>query len=377
MRMFSALVAVAVAVIGAGCSDTNAAAASASADAKPVLAALTANVFLPSLKDLDVQASGLQNAVDGWETSEPNAQALSTAQDVWKSARVAWKLTDAFRFGPVESLRITPALDFSPTNAVSLEKFVEGAEPITRASVEQLGANLRGFGALEYLLFDTTGDAAVLAKLVGATGARRRMYVQVTSLLVREKVAELKSAWGDGKAAGFARDIAEAGGGSATFPSAKSAIDQIVNSAIFSAELVTNTKIGRPAGKKTGGTPQPSEVDSARSDNTIAELTAALRGVVQVYVGDRASALGGTNAPGVSALVRAKNPELDKRVLAALGVAIERVAAIRPPFRNAIVDHAPEVEGAYQAVKAAKNIMSTEVTSTLGTTLKFNDNDGD
>ncbi len=380
MRIISALmtlvVATAVSLVVAACSDTNAASAASALDAKPVLAALTTNVFVPGLNDLETQALALQSAVGDWDSVEPTEQRLMAAQDAWKSARNAWRLIDAYRFGPVESLRITAACDFSPTNTSSLETFLESTNPITAEAVEQLGANLRGFGAIEYLMFDNAGNPSMLAKFVGTSGARRRKYVQIASLLVHDKTAELKAAWGDGKGPGFAREVAEAGGASVTFPSAKSAIDQIVNSAIFSAELVTNTKIGKPAGKKTGGVPQPADVESARSDNTIAELDLALAGVMQVYEGSPSS--GSTESrPGIAALVRAKNAALDVRVRASFALARAKVLAIPKPFRTAIVDHPTDVEAAYQAVKAAKNVMSTEVTSVLGTTLKFNDNDGD
>lgn len=370
MRIFPLVVSCLLVMAAVACSDTSPAAGT---DAKPIIADLTGKVIVPTLQRIDLSAGEMAAAVSALSDS-PSEQTLSAAQAAWRNARVSWRLADAFRFGPVENLRITAAVDYAPANTATIEKNIEGTDALSDTSFENYGANAKGFLAIEYLIFDNAGNAAVLSKLVG-TGVpeRRRQYLQLAAANVKKKTAMLLEAWTAGDKP-FSRELAEAGGAGTVFPSAKSVVDQLVNSSTFAAEVLANTTIGKPFGKKSGGVPMPDEEVTRRSDHSLDEMTATLVGVVDIYGGMSQLKEVGL---GISDLVVAKNPALDTRVSTALADAIIKLRDVPPPFRTAIVSNKDAVEAAYQSVRAAKNMMSTEVAGLLGTTLKFNDNDGD
>lgn len=359
-----------VVVVFAGCSNDPGATAS---DAKPVLVDLTNGVILPTYRAADAAAESLRAAAKALEAA-PSASTLGSAQGAWRAARKVWHQTEAFRFGPVKTLNISSAIDFWPARLETIEGVIAGADPITPASFEALGSNTKGFMALEALLFDSAaGDAAVLAKLTTAPNAARRLlYVTIAADHLKGKTAELVAAW-EPAGGNFAREVTEAGSGAALFPSGKSAVDQLVNSAVFAADLVTGTKIAKPYGAKSGGNPLPDQEESPRSDNSIADMLDTLDGVRSIYTG----AYAGADGKGISDLVRAKNAGLDDRMLAAFDDAKAKVTAIPPPFRTAITAQRPAVDAAYQATRTLKNTMATEVATALATTLQFNDNDGD
>ncbi|WP_394826757.1 imelysin family protein [Pendulispora albinea] len=356
----------------AGCSSSSSGASSV--DAKPVLQALTNDVILPTYRTLDTEAGTLRDAAEALR-SAPSADSLARAQAAWRAARKTWRKADAFRFGPVDSKGIADVIDAWPANGEKLDQLLAGSEPITADSFEKLGANLKGFMALEHLLFDNPGggDAAVLAKLTGTGAAeRRRLYVAIAAANLKAKTAELLRSW-DPAGENFAAQLTNAGSGSQTFPSGKSAVDQLVNSATYAGDVVAGNKIARPFGKRNGGVVQPGQEEAPRSDNSLADMLATLEGVQAVYDG----APGGAEPKGIGDLVRGKNASLDDRVLAALSDARAKVAAIPPPFRTALSEKPAPVDAAYESVRAMKNTFATEVASVLGTTLKFNDNDGD
>jgi uncharacterized protein len=369
MRTFSLSVLLAL-VVAPACSTTP---ASSAADAKPVLTDLTNDVILPTYRAADASAEQLRVATKGLE-SAPSAATLAAAQAAWRAARKVWHQAEAFRFGPVTTKKITDAIDFWPARGDTIEGVVNGKDPITAASFEALGANAKGFQALEYLLFDSTaGDAAVLQRFTTDPPAvRRRTYAVTAAEHLKGKTAELLAAW-DPAGGNFAREITEAGTGATLFPSGKSAVDQLVNSVVFSVDLVTGTKIGKPSGTKSGGNPLPDQEESPRSDNSIADMLDTLEGARSVYMGD----YGGVDGKGISDLIRAKNAALDARVLAQMDDAKAKIGAIPPPFRTAITTQRPAVEAAYQASRTLKNTLAIEVANTLATTLVFNDNDGD
>jgi uncharacterized protein len=370
MRLFFTSALLAAVLTASGCSNTP---ASSSADAKPALLDLTNGVILPTYRASATSAEALQVATKALE-SAPSQTTLTAAQTAWRAARKIWHQSEAFRFGPVKTKEITSAIDFWPARGDTIDAFINGATPITAASFEALGANARGFQALEYVLFDSAvGDAAVLARLTTDPSAKRRLLYAVTAAAhLAGKTAELYAAW-DPARGNFAREITEAGSGAVLFPSGKAAVDQLVNSMIFSVDLVTGTKLGKPYGTKSGGNPLPDQEESPRSDNSLADMLDTLEGARSIYTG----AYGGADGKGVGDLVRAKNPALDDRVLAAMDDTKAKISAIPPPFRTAITAQRPAVEAAYQATRLLKNTLSTEVATTLATTLQFNDNDGD
>lgn len=368
MNRLSALLVASVFTFVPACSTSS----SSAVDEQPVLDGLATNVILPTLRDLDSKMGALSEAVAAF-SANPTDATLTSAQNAWKDTRVAYRHTEAFRFGPAESKRLTPHIDYFPANAQSIEDVVSGTTELNAAAIESLGSGARGLHAMEALLFDAAnGNTSVLTRYTTDTHAdRRKLMVTLLGDNVKTKTATLLSSW-EASGENFVHEFTAAGSGSATFPSRKSAIDQLVNQTTFAAEEAI-AEIAKPAGKRSGGSPLPAEVRSAASDNSMAEVTALLDGAKSIYEGSYGSASG----PGLGALVKARNSALDGRVITGFQGAQSSVAAVPHPFRTAITTNVAEVDAAYESVRTLKVMLSTEVASLLGTTLQFNDNDGD
>ena len=346
---------------------------SSNQDEQPVLDALTTNVIVPSFRELDAKAASLAAAVRDFSLDRTEAK-LAAAQSAWRETRVAFRHTDAFRFGPSESKHLTPHIDFFPASADAVETLLASTTELNSAAIEALGSNARGLLALEYLLFDTTGsNAAILARFADATsGARRASFAALLAENVNLKTTAIAQAWAP-EGENFAREVTAAGSGSSTFPSKKSAIDQLMNQMAFAVEEALVDQIAEPLGKKNGGVPEPEELRTPYSDDSIAEIAAILDSSRSVYTG----AFGTGTGTGLSLLVKAKNSALDGRVLSAFASASSTCASIPPPLRTAVTLHPAEMEAAYETTRTLKSTLTTEVASLLGTTLQFNDNDGD
>ncbi len=61
--------------------------------------------------------------------------------------------SEAFLFGPVDSLGIDPMLDTWPLNKLDLDNVLNSNRAITVDFVRALGTNVQGFHTIEYLLF--------------------------------------------------------------------------------------------------------------------------------------------------------------------------------------------------------------------------------
>ena len=335
--------------------------------------ALTEQVVVPGLDEVVLRAGAMTEAARALADA-PSQATLDVAQEAWRAARRPWKETEAFAFGPAMTDRLAAAIDQVPVDPAKIELEAAGTAELTDLYVDTLGANRKGFHAVEYLLFRGDDDAAVLASLTTDAGAvRRRELAAVLARGVARDAGRLQAAWAPAAGGGYAETVTSPGAANATYPTIKSVVDAFVNESVFLAELAADARLGAPLGLSTGGTPRPELEESGPSDNSLADLAAAVRGMRNVYTGSR----DGTPGGGIGALVAARGPATDRELREAFDTALAAIDAIPRPFRTAVALHRAEVQAAYDAVKELKRILGTEVIALLGATLKFNDNDGD
>lgn len=323
---------------------------------------LTVDVVLPTLDETVVAAEGQAAAMRAF-AADPTDVTLAAAQAAWRAARIPWKHTDAFGFGPAKDMSLQAAID-QVIDSAKVEQEVTGTAAISTSYVETLGANRKGFHAIEYVLF------APLASLTtDANADRRRALLVAYAENLAQKTIVLRDVW----AAGYARQMAEPGSGNEEYPTIKAVIDTFTNESVFQAEFISDSWIGKPLGTATGGVPQPQLVESGPSDNSIADITHGLVGIRNIYYGT----LTATPGKGIGKLVVAQSPATDREVRLQLDAALAAVDAIPRPYITSVTEMKPEVTTAYEQVKELKRILATEVVGVLGATLKFNDNDGD
>jgi len=335
-------------------------------DRRVVARELGAEVAVPTLDDVVARADDLTAATERFSVLA-DLPSLHDAQVAWRAARVPWKRADAFGFGPATDLRLTAAMD-QAIDPSKIEAEIAGATPISEQAIDMLGANAKGFHAIEHLLFGST-DATQIGLFTFDVGAtRRRALVVAYAKNLASRARELRAAW-----TGEQDLLAHPGATNDTYPTVADSIDAFVNESVFLAELAADARLGKPSGTATGGVPQPDLAESRPSDNSLEDLTNTLRGIRNIYFGSR----DGTPGKGIGKLIQAAAPSTDRAVREALDASLAAVAAIPHPFEKALEDHAPEIEVALTAIKELKTILATEVVGVLGATLKFNDNDGD
>ena len=213
--------------------------------------------------------------------------------------------------------------------------------------------------ALEYLLF-----ADVLA-----AGTPRCAYATALAVDISRRSEDLASAW-----AIEAEALKTAGEPDSGYASEKVAIDAIVNATIENLYRMVKDKLDRPLGNLTGGEPDPLALESRFSGTARDDLEANLRGFATVYLGADGEPGG---EPGLGALIAARDPDLDRRILAQHVVARDALAAVPLPFAAALTDHRDDVQRARDEIDALRRLIKLDVASLLGVTLSLSDNDGD
>ena len=104
-----------------------------------VLDALAADVIMPAYDDFEAAASELALAARAQCEEGGEREATRAA---WRKARVAYKRTEVFAFGPAVDYpeRLGPKLDFWPARAPSIEELLAADTPLTAQALAMMGA---------------------------------------------------------------------------------------------------------------------------------------------------------------------------------------------------------------------------------------------
>lgn len=344
----------------------------ADGDRRVALQGTTERVILPTHAELRERASELSSQLDALE-SDPGTADLAALRQAYLDVRTPLQEAQSFAFGPAVKLESFSELDEAPIDPAKIEAELASERELTPSRLQALGANKRGLHAIEYLLFPAD-DADVEAALLGtdAAGERRRQFVSAAGRLVAAAASELDDAW-QPEMGDYARRFSQPGAADSVDPTVQAGLDTLLNQTVVLSELLANVKLGKPLGTDTGGEVDPDAQESGRAQASLSDMLSNLRGMRNIYLGTRDDSA----VTSLATLVRAKSPSTDVHAQLAFADAEAALRGIPEPFEQALLESPQRVQKAYDAVKALKRVLATEVLGTLGASLKFSDNDGD
>ncbi len=332
----------------------------------------TEQVILPTYAELAQRSRELSSLLEELESAPAQAD-LDTIRQAYLDTRPALEQAEAFAFGPAAEQRATVALDQTPIDTAKVEAELASDAELSVAHLRALGANKRGLHAIEYLLFPADDEELSAALLADDTiGQRRRQFASGAASIVADKADQLYQAWAP-EFGNYAGRFSQPGAPDSVQSNVQAGLDTLLNQAVVLSEVVANVKLGKPLGLDTGGKVDVTAQESERAGASLTDIRANLHGIRNVYLGTR----DGSSATSLSSLVHAKSPSADADARAALAEVEAALASIPEPLTLALREAPETVTDAYEATKALKRVLATEVLGTLGASLKFSDNDGD
>ena len=284
-------------------------------------------VVVATYADLRDQSQALVDAVGALDADQASLDAVAGA---WRRVRAPWESSDAFRFGPAETL--DPSLNSWPVDMQQIDGVLASESELTPAFLRNLGPGVRGYHAIEYLLFrdGTTRTADSMTQ-------RERDYLAAAAQLLLEDATLLHGEW----ESGFAQDFAKAGQRHSPYPTQTDAAIEIVDGIIAALDRLANAKLAEPVLEQN-----VELVESQFSWNSLRDFEDNLRGARDAYLGASAS----RDAQGIDAYVKSKDEALDWRVRAQFNQALEQLATIPSPFEENL-DAGAEIDATQDAIR--------------------------
>ncbi len=327
-------------------------------DRAPVLDTLVTSVMTPALTTMRTTAEALPTAL-GALSDGPSVTTLAAARTAWSDARSAWRRTSAFAIGPSADLTLSGGILDEPCDGAKIDALAASTTPVDPKTQP---ATVRGFLALEYLLFDPArDDATMVASFTAPDGAGRAALLKVLAVDLRDKMVAVVDGWQTG---GFLEQVRTAGKGSAAFPQQKNAFDALLTQMLVVVDRLID--ITRKSASMPGLDPKAPTTD--RSDHTLTDLLDDLASTEAMY---------GSGANSISSIVVEVNAGADQAMLTSLTTARSSLTAFAPPLRNAGADRTPAVDDLILKQRALKSALQTQVYTALGTYTSFTDKDGD
>jgi putative iron-regulated protein len=279
------------------------------------------DVILPTFENLQGKSEALRSALILFRQL-PNENSLAVARQAWRDARVPWEQSQAFLFGPASELGTKEVIDSWPINEAQLVAATLDTISLTKAYIDGLDGHLKGFHAIEYLLFGPTGQ-----KELTAFTDRELEYMEACSHSLVDATLRLRNAWGS-QGEYFVSNFLHAGDPEfSDFESQQAALIEVATGLAILAAEVANEKLHDPLVHEDA-----SLVESRFSANSKQDLTDNIRSIRNVYLGLYEN----TTGVGLSSIVQTMNASLDEEIKHGITSAIESIDSIQGKLTHAI-----------------------------------------
>ncbi len=303
-----------------------------------VLTDFAGNLVNPNYQDIQAKALIMNNAIIAFNASSTDANLLAV-RAAWKNTRAAWESCEGFLFGPVEDFNYDPTMDDWPVNKADLDGLLASSNPLQVSDIDQLGTTLKGFHAIEYVIFGV-GSTQKAANIT----ARDKLYLASLGQSLYNTTTQLRNSWDPTQANNFTVQVVQAGKGSTRYTTRQQVFLALVGSMADICNEVANEKMQTPLAA------QDSTLDeSSFSHNSVTDFKNNITGVLNAYKCKYT-----TSGHSLSELVASKNASLDNTIQSQINTAIASFNGITTTYELAIYNQKNQIKTVQKAINTLK-----------------------
>lgn len=323
------------------------------------------NIIIPAFEDMQGAVDDIQSTAENFN-SEPTIERLETLQTALKNARLAWQKASPFQFGPAESVLLRSSLNTYPTDTAKIEDNISSGE-YSLGSLNNRDA--AGLPALGYLLHGVgSSNEEILAMYTTDSEAEKRMTYLLDNItfikdLVDDTVFEWQASGGDYIGMFLSEDNAGTDVGSS--------LGMLINSYVLHYErFLRDGKIGIPSGIRSAGVPRPTATEAYYSGYSLELAIANLEQIENIFTGG--------NSLGLDDNLEALGAgDLSDEILTEIDEAQSALEQLSDPLSQQIKESNEPVLESFQELQDIVALLKADMTSVLGITITYQDNDGD
>ncbi|SMB98543.1 hypothetical protein SAMN00120144_3837 [Hymenobacter roseosalivarius DSM 11622] len=339
---------------------------SATPDRKALLTQWADSLIKPGYQRFDGKFAALKNKTTAFTTA-PTTASLLEARQAWQQAYVEWQKVEMFEFGPAESVSLRNHFNIYPTDAAGIRQNISsGSYNFDLATT----IPQQGFPALDYLLNGIGADNAAIVQQYAASAGHRRYLTDVVAKM-DQTFGKVYAEWN-----GSYRDTFINNAGT----DASSSLSRVINAySLYFERYLRAGKVGIPAGTMTG-TPVPEKIESYYLRGALpGQLATTAHAAVQLFFNGRSASQPSLKSylDALGAKDSRTNQTLSGIINTQLDASYQKLNSLSPDLYAAIRSRNAEAVASYNEMQKAVRMLKVDMTSALGITVTYVDNDGD
>lgn len=321
-----------------------------------LLSNISGEIILPSIAEFSADLNNLSASYSQFVVDKNQAN-LESLREQLKTAYLTWQTVKIFDFGPIRTNGIKSAIGTYPSDTAIIASNIAAGS----YNLSSLGnVDAIGLSALDYLFF----KQGALNEL--QTNANYLTYAEDVIAKMVAEFAVVTNQWSSYKATFDA----------STGTSSTSAFSEFVNEFNRDFELAKNAKIGIPLGKQSLGIQLPEYIEARYSGISLDLLEESIRALQKVYNGVGFTT--GVDGQGFDDyLVHLEKSNLDATIDNGFTGIINKTVSFTNTLEQEMAVNVPELDVLYSLLQGHVVHIKTDMTSSFGVLITYQDNDGD
>ncbi|MBN8691906.1 MAG: imelysin family protein [Bacteroidetes bacterium] len=329
-------------------------------DKQALLVNMADNVILPAYSDFKTSLDSLVLTYNTFKTSEQQSD-FQIVKQKFHVACMRYQRISLFEFGPAENVIVRMNFNVFPTDTTQIKNNIAaGTYSLDAAS----NLDAKGLPALDYLFYGyMKTETDIVASFT--TSVNRKQYVTDVLNDMSSKLNLIINDWNTSYKNTFINSLSTDVGSSIGF---------LVNQLNYELDYLKNSKVGIPLGKKSLGIPLPEKCEAFYGAQSLDYAYETLRIIEDVYTGKSTTGFD-------DYLIHLEAPYngglLNDAIIAQFNVAKAKLKAVPNPLSAQVTSNAAVVDAAYIELVKLLVLLKTDMPSSLGVIITYQDGDGD
>jgi hypothetical protein len=326
-------------------------------------------LIIPGLQSFQTAVDSMAGSLSQF-SQQKNTPNLKILRQKFAAAYTNFQRISPFEFGPSESENLRASLNTFPANTDQINVNISSGS-YNLGTIDNIAA--KGFPAVDYLLYGKNAtDSVILALFVSdAKAANRISYLTACISEIKTKTQSVVNAWTGNYKSVFL---------GATGSQIGSSLGLMVNQLNYELDLLKNSKIGIPLGKKSLGVKFPEKCEAFYVNSiSVALAKESLKTIENFYLGRSSS---GANGLGLDDYLRHLGAShgsgsLDEAINSQFNQAKSKLELVPEPLSASVDNNSQAVDAAYMELVKLLVLLKTDLPSALGIVITYQDSDGD
>lgn len=321
-----------------------------------LLTNLSGEIILPSVQQFALDLNELSTSFSTFSSDKSQVN-LTAVREKLTNAYLTWQTVKIFDFGPIRNNGIKGSIGTYPSDTAVIASNISSGS-YNLSSIGNVDAV--GLSALDYLLF----KQGALTNF--QNDANYTTYAQDVIEKMVNEFTTVVNQWQTYKATFDA----------STGTSSTSAFSELVNEFNRDFELAKTAKVGIPLGKQSLGIQLPEYIEARYSGLSLDLLAASVQALQNVYNGVGFTT--GANGQGFDDyLMHLERNSLDATIDNGFSAIITKTLSFNNTFEQEMAVNVPQLDELYSLLQGHVVHIKTDMTSSFGVLITYQDNDGD